>query len=161
LFIHLWKKYQIPCVILIPKLQSIYAIDANLKYQLFDGTNLDIEIIYRLKNKYKRKCAFTSVIPNFLVNLPPINIINIPEMSLENILKKFDTVYHGTLMYLNPYAQIFIDDPAVLYQRLSFITPKYDTFEDDDLSFCTYEQFIDNINILRKKFQELYKFATA
>jgi hypothetical protein len=121
-------------------------------------TKLDVSIVYRLNCKYKRRSNFTAILPNFLVKLPKISAVIIPEIKLENILKKFDESYCGTLMYLNPYAQIFMDDPKVIYKTLSFVTPKYETFEDDDLSFCTYEQFIDSINILKRNFCNIYNF---
>ena len=89
---------------------------------------------------------------------PVLSKQRIKPMPLKPIFEYLDERYKGTLMYINTYISLCMEDARALYVDKSFRTPRYEEFEDTDLSLCTFDTFYDATSRLISAFNRTFKF---
>lgn len=115
---------------------------------------------YMILQKYhiRETKDVTYVYPSNPTLRPILKKQKIKAIPLKPILEYLDSYYKNTLMYINTYISMCLEDADKLYKSKSFRTPKYETFEDTDLALCTYDTFHDSLNRLITNFNKLFYY---
>lgn len=150
------------------QLNEHYVVDKDVKYCLYSWVNNHIALLpmniydeynilvgYNFKFKTHNKSNY--IIPNYNITMQKPTTITFQPTTFKQILEEMDKKYCNTLLYINTYIMAYIDNPEVLYVTKTFKTPYIETFEDTDLSFCSYEVLKDYISQLIQWFNRQFK----
>jgi hypothetical protein len=120
--------------------------------------NLNSYAQFTLHKHFTYKFTSTYVIANKNVPVSSYSIITFKPLYLGEYFRKLDAKYSNMIPCVNPSSFAALNNFYMVYSTKTFKMPQTDTYEDSELTFCTYEGLKEAIYGIIWKFNAEHPF---